>query len=246
MKGLLVRVGIDQSYGHWNAPVDPVSNEFVYVPIPESTESQFVQGLERSYSEFMPALTAFCSAHRRHLYDDLKFPSELLGRYMHLDPDFDTLTYGDQGSRRGAGMVEMKDGDFLAFYAGLRPIRKWNHNLLYALVGLYIVEEVKMAHDVASERRWENAHTRKKETGSMDIVVYAKKGFSGRLNRCIPIGEWRDNAYRVREDVLHTWGGLKVKDGFIQRSAVPPPFLDPEKFFRWFQEKEIGFIKGNN
>jgi hypothetical protein len=35
MRGLLVRVGVDQAYGHWNGPVDPASGQFVYVTIPE-------------------------------------------------------------------------------------------------------------------------------------------------------------------------------------------------------------------
>jgi hypothetical protein len=34
-RGILVRVGIDQAFGGWNAPVDPVTHEFVYVPIPD-------------------------------------------------------------------------------------------------------------------------------------------------------------------------------------------------------------------
>ena len=35
MRGVLVRVGIDQAFGGWNAPVDPDTHEFVYVPIPD-------------------------------------------------------------------------------------------------------------------------------------------------------------------------------------------------------------------
>ena len=38
---------------------------------------------------------------------------------MRLDPDFEWLTYGDKGGRRGAGMVDMGDGDLLVFYGGL-------------------------------------------------------------------------------------------------------------------------------
>jgi len=41
--------------------------------------------------------------------------------------------------------------------------------------------------------------------GEPDIVVRAKSGVSGRLTQCIPIGEWRDRAYRVRKDLLKTW-----------------------------------------
>lgn len=37
MKAILVRIGIDQVYGRWNAPVDP-EYHFVYVPIPDELE----------------------------------------------------------------------------------------------------------------------------------------------------------------------------------------------------------------
>jgi hypothetical protein len=39
VRAMLVRIGIDQAYGDWNAPVDPESNEFVYVPIPEGVKA---------------------------------------------------------------------------------------------------------------------------------------------------------------------------------------------------------------
>jgi hypothetical protein len=30
MRAYLVRIGIDQAFGGWNAPVDPRTNEYVY------------------------------------------------------------------------------------------------------------------------------------------------------------------------------------------------------------------------
>jgi hypothetical protein len=59
----------------------------------------------------------------------------LLERSMHLDPDFEYLTYGDEGSRRGAGMVDMSEGDLLVYYGGLRPVYHCEHKLIYALMG---------------------------------------------------------------------------------------------------------------
>ena len=111
---------------------------------------------------------------------------------MHLDPDFECLTYGDEGGRRGAGMVDMADGDLLVFYGGLRPVHECDHRLIYALMGIYVVKEVVPAASVPSERWYENAHVRKTKTGETDIVVRANVNVSGRFDRCIPIGEWRD------------------------------------------------------
>src|SRR5258706_14744720 len=143
-------------------------------------------------------------------------------------------------------MVGMVEGDLLAFYAGLRPISASQHKLIYAMVGLYVVDEVVRVQDVAPERWGQNAHTRKSKRGETDIVVRAKPVVSGRLERCIPIGEWRDRSYRVRHDVLEAWGGLSVKDGFLQRSIVPPSFKDPERFFDWFLRQNRGFLMANN
>src|SRR5207248_10763145 len=134
----------------------------VYVPIPESPGASFHAGLERRYGEVLPALQRFCEQHRCNL----RFPQELLKRAMHLDPDFEYLTYGDEGGRRGAGMVNMSEGDLLVFYGGLRPVHQCDHRLLYALLGIYVVKEVVLAARVPSDHWYENAHGRHTQPGT--------------------------------------------------------------------------------
>ena len=114
MKALLVRIGVDQAYGGWNAPVD-AEGEFVYVPIPEFLRTEFHPGLERRYGEVLPALNRFCRNHGCDLNRDLRFPDKLLDAPMHLDPDFECLSYGDAGDRRGANIAKMSAGDTLVF-----------------------------------------------------------------------------------------------------------------------------------
>lgn len=242
MNAILVRVAVDQAYGQWNAPVCPDSNEFVYIPIPESGGTLFKSGLARKYTEIQPAFDTFS----RKYATSLTFPSNLMNYDMHLDPDFEHLTYGDQGERRGAGIARLGKGDVLAFYAGFKPIRKCEHKLLYGLLGLFVIEEIVQA-DAVPESRWmENAHTRKLKRGTPDIVVRANPRSSGRFEKCIPIGEWREGAYRIRHDLIDTWGGLSVKNGFIQRSAVPPTFLDGQKFYDWFLHQNVKLHRRNN
>jgi hypothetical protein len=245
MKALLVRIGVDQAFGGWNAPVD-AAGRFVYVPIPEPPGTTFHPGLERRYAEVLPALRHFCRDRDRDRDADLRFPPALLGRSMHLDPDFACLTYGDVGSRRGAGMVGMAACDLFAFYAGLRPVHPCAHTLVYALVGLYVVRDVTPVAAVPADRWHENAHVRRAKRGSTDIVVRAEPGVSGRFDRCLPIGEWRDRAYRVRPEVLAAWGGLSVKDGYIQRSAVPPAFTRPDRFLGWLGKQGVQLLPRNN
>ncbi len=61
------------------------------------------------------------------------------------------------------------------------------------------------------------------------MVVRGKKGVSGRFE----IGEWGGE-------------GLKVKDGYIQRSANPPLFEKPECFYAWLKKKNPKLIQTNN
>ena len=135
MKAILIRIGIDHEYGEWNAPVHAISGRFVYVPIPERQKP--LKYLVRSYDEIAPPLSSFSE----DLHKTVKLPVKLVGHPMHLDPDFEHLTYGDNGSKRGAKLKKFDGGDLLAFYAGLRPTGSGDKRLLYALVGLLVVEE---------------------------------------------------------------------------------------------------------
>jgi len=103
MRAILVRVGVDQAFGGWNAPADPRTGRFVYVPIPE-TASSHRAGHETRYSHVESALAAFAqeTGDARAL-----LPRELAERATHLDPDFEHLTYGDVGDRRGAAIREL-------------------------------------------------------------------------------------------------------------------------------------------
>jgi hypothetical protein len=134
VNAVLVRVGIDcTDDGHWNGPVDIGSGNFVYVPIAETKPLR--DGFERLYDELRPAL----AAHHQSL------PPNLVGRRMHLDPDFSSLTYGDQG-RRAAQIQKMAVGDLLVFYASLRAVEAGN--LVYAVIGLMVIDKIIWAMDV--------------------------------------------------------------------------------------------------
>ena len=245
MKALLIRIGIDHSYGGWNAPADPATREFVYIPIPENESVTFHPDCECPYTLTLPALQKFAVARKLDVTTDLRMPAELERRMMHLDPDFKTLTYGDVGNRRGAEIPRMAKKDFVVFYAGLRSTQPPHKPLVYAMVGIFFVDEVVLASQVNPSRWNENAHTRKSSHGAHDVIIRARSGSSGRLRRYIPIGEYRDRAYRVRHDLLDAWGGLTVNNGYIQRSAVPPRFLEPRKFLQWLESQDIELLQSN-
>jgi hypothetical protein len=71
-----VRVGVDQAFGRWNSPVDPETNEFVYVPIPESRAVR--AALATPYSLVQPALARFAAAHPGAPSRSVQLPSNLI------------------------------------------------------------------------------------------------------------------------------------------------------------------------
>lgn len=242
MKGILIRIGIDSTkkYGGWNGPVDPESGEFIYVPLRARSETV------DNYSEVKNYLNRFCDRHKVDLYYDLNFPSYLDYEYAHLDPDFKYLTYGDVGTRRGKKIQDLNEGDFIAFYGGLKPIKPCGHKTFYALMGLYVIDNWKWSLDISDEKYHENAHTRNLNIYENDVVVWGKPKISGRLKNCVPIGEWRSGSYRVRDDLLEEWGGLCIKNGYIQRSVNLPLFKEPERFYTWFLKQNPVLIQKNN
>lgn len=202
MNALLVRVGADSSPGggSWNSPVDTKTGRFVYAAIPETRPVH--PGMERPYADLEPLL----------FKSGIRLPAHLRLQHMHLDPDFKYLTYGDQGERAKQLARKLGKGDIVALYAGLADLRG-GQRLIYAIIGLFTVADLIPATSVTVEARDTNAHSRRVLADSaQDLIVRGQPGMSGRLERCLPIGEWRDRAYRVRPDLLQKWGGLSAKD----------------------------------
>lgn len=234
MRALLVRVGADctEAGGRWNGPVDASTGAFAYVPIPES--EPLVPGLETSYLRWAPAVERLGS----------RLPRGLVERPAHADPDFANLTYGDRRERARQIREKLEPGDLIVFYAGLRDVHE--RRLVYALIGLLTVDAIVRARDVPFRRRHANAHTRRREIGETDVVVFGRAGASGRFDRCLEFAGFRAGAYRVVPELLTAWGGLGVRDGYVQRSARLPELVDPGRFLAWLGEQGVGLVARDN
>jgi len=232
--GLLIRVGIDSTYG-WNPPCCEQSFHFCYVPIGE--DYNLTEHYDPAYQPYEQVVTAFVPEHApRSVHWPRRLP-----RHGHFDPDFRHLTYGDERNKaeRICEVFEGNENDkkFIVFYAGLRSIQ--TGNLCYSIIGFFTVKDIKCAPDVPRRDWHRNAHTRNggcNDAGT--VIVFADKSKSGRLCKHIPIGEYRNRAWRVTPGLLEKWGGLNVKDGYIQRSAFLPHFCDGDRFLRWFWQQK--------
>lgn len=266
MTGLLVRVGIDSAFGCWNAPVNTDDWSSVYVPIPEYEDHKQPPGMQTTYRDCEPALNKWTQRGLRfHDGKPTTLPSELSGTHTHLSPDFSCLTYGDtkkwngKTCPSGIQIARLGEGDFVVFYAGLKPTRKRHDNLEYCLIGQMFVLEV-VAHSDIEKKRWhENAKTRSRRAEYKDAVVLrADPNRSGRYSRCIPIGRRRHSiskrttkpSYRAFPDLLEEWhglrGGLCGDDGFIERRGTSlPSFGDPDRFLQWLGKKNTDIHHSN-
>lgn len=234
MRALLVRVGADctDAGGGWNGPVDRATGAFAFVPIPEPEPVRL--GLETPFVGWGPAVERLGA----------RLPERLRDRVAHADPDFGRLTYGDRRERGRQIREKLTGGDVLVFYAGLRDVG--DDRLVYALIGLLTVGTVVAARDLPPARWPENAHTRRVEIGETDVVVLGLAGVSGRFDRALEFAGYRAGAYRVFPELLARWGGLGVRDGYVQRSARLPELADPARFLDWLDAQRVGLVARDN
>src|SRR5664280_476608 len=192
-KGLLMRVGIDQTCGEYNAPINPITNDYIYLPIPTNPNISKA-GMETTYYKALPYIKSW--GLRNNV--TITLPPKLMkddetqkeAGDCHLDPDFDFSTYGDQSieSGRGRRVFQLNEGDFIAFFASFKPITPCEHNLIYALYGIMFVDKVLRVVDIPEEDMHKNAHTRVIGPNIEDLVVFAKSELSGRFKHAIPMG----------------------------------------------------------
>ena len=117
---------------------------------------------------------------------------------------------------------------------------------MYALIGLLTVDAIVAARYLPPGRWAENAHTRRLEIGETDIVVLGREGASGRFERALEFAGFRAGAYRVSPELLVRWGGLGVRDGYVQRSARLPELARPERFVAWLEAQRVDLLARDN
>ncbi len=226
MKVVLLRVGIDTGCGGIHSPLFRDCT-FEFVPIPDS------RGLDnRTYGKSRGrAGRAFAE------YFPKRKQEEAISQAMHVDPEFESFTYGDPTPPK-RGLAKMQPGDLLVFYAGMEG---WGHAAQPALylAGVFRVKLAGFAADFSdTQLRREfrlNFHVRHPEVyaAEQEQLVLIKGGPGSRLfRRAHLVGEtvqrengtfWQFITPKM-EKVFGKFGGI----GSLQRSTP-----------RWVEDKLV-------
>ena len=99
---------------------------------------------------------------------------------MQLDPDFEHLTYGDQGERAKQLRANLVAGDLLVFYESLADLVA--KKLVYAIIASTWLATLVLATQLTSTAHHTNAHARRiLQPDAQDLIVRGRTGVSGRL-----------------------------------------------------------------
>jgi hypothetical protein len=175
----------------------------------------------------------------------------LARQHVHVDPEFETFTYGDPTIPKRS-LRNLRPGDLLVFYCGLQrwdAARGWDrdHRPALYLAGFFEVALAGMAGDfdktVLESQFWKNFHVRYPsvfEQQKSDLVLVKGGPGSRLLRKALQISiEGQDRGGKPlkvlspdMQKVFGTFGG-RIS---IQRS--PPRWVEPQ-----FVDKSIQFVK---
>jgi hypothetical protein len=174
MNVVLLRVGIDSGCGGMQGPLFK-DRSFEFIPIPDERNLD-----ERTYGNTQ-------GRHKRSLVE--YFPPRRRGKMakqpMHVDPEFETFTYGDPTTPK-RGLARLRPGDLLVFYAGLEGWAFASPPGLY-LVGFFQVQWAGFASsqplESVNEHFSANFHVRHKRlfAEQRDRLVLVKGTLDSRL-----------------------------------------------------------------
>lgn len=206
MKAILIRVGIDSQYG---GNVGPIFNNgsFEYVPIPEYEKSME----ERIYSDTKGCSGLPLSTFVGKIFKNMK---------IHFDPEFDTYTYGDH-LRKSGKFNELARGDYLIFYAGLKPYNNSSYPRGLYIIGYFFIDKVYNYSDLLKEdvkkKLKNNAHIKKEDITKDTVIMKGEPGKSKLLDKALRISKICKEHWIASDDFCQIIG--KKNDYNLLRSS---------------------------
>ena len=226
MNVVLLRVGIDTQEGGFHSPLFE-NGTFEFIPIPDG------HGIDRrTYGNTV-------GRHGRRLveYFPLRAQNRMADKPMHVDPEFETYTYGDPTTPK-QNLAELTPGDLLVFYAGLEG---WDFNAAPALylIGFLEIELVgfgsSFPNEVIGEKFSRNFHVTHRDIfveqrdylvlirGTDQSRLFKKARYLGKRQR-LPSGAWWQIISSEMAGTFGRFGGI----GSLQRSTP-----------RWVEENRV-------
>lgn len=236
---VLLRVGIDSGSGGIQGPLfDDGSFEFICIP---DRKRVSVHTYSNSVDRDGESLVKYFPSPRRAVMEE---------QHIHVDPEFDTFTYGDPTSPKRS-LRRLKSGDYLVFYCGLQEWDHksgWNTNYRPALylAGYFKVAIAGMAGDfsktVLQSEFGSNFHVRYPtvfEQQKEDLVLVKGGSGSRLLTKAFQISEvGQDRSGKplkvLSSEMQKVFGDFGGRVS-IQRS--PPRWVDPA-----FADRAVEFL----
>jgi hypothetical protein len=240
-KAVLLRVGIDSGCGGIQSPLfDDGSFEFICIPDSKRVSvhkyGTLVGKNGRPHSDYFPA-------RKQELASE---------QHIHLDPEFETFTYGDPTIPKSS-LQKLDRGDYLIFYCGLQEWDEdsgWRADVPPALyiAGYFVVEKAGLATEFSKttlkSEFGQNFHVRypavfKKQR---EELVLVKGGPDSRLltkaHQISAVGKDRaGKPLKVLSPKIQKVFG--TFDGKVSIQRSPPRWVDPA-----YVEKAVEFVDG--
>jgi hypothetical protein len=221
MKAMILRVGIDKGTDGVLAPIF-CDGKFEYIPLSEkalTNEKKTFKNTKGLYGN-----------HLSHY-----LPEKIADRKLHMDPEFETFTYGDQTRKRNY-LLKLDKNDYLVFYAGLTPYNNdYTEDALY-LIGYFKVKAVydfnkikESERIVLSKKLLNNSHI--KSSSYKDLVIVKGYDDSSKLieNAILLSSKKLNKIGRNYHAVSSEMEEILGISGSIQRS-IPPRFVTGQHF----------------
>lgn len=221
MKAMLLRVGIDKGTDGTLAPIFE-DGSFEYIPISEE-DSQSKE--DRTYRNTIGRSGKPLSTY---------LPKGIANRTMHVDPEFETFSYGDPTPKREY-LLKLGKDDLLVFYAGLTPFKNKKHKEALYIIGYFTVEKVIVFSQLTKKEIEKcyrlypnNAHLKRSYDTEDLVIVIGDKSRSKLLDKAIQISQTKyDKNGKPYQAVSREMEASLGISGSIQRS-IPPRFIKNE------------------
>ena len=222
---ILLRIGLDSGYGGDVAPIFEDST-FEYVPIPEYDKSSE----NRIYSETYGRHGKLLSLYVGPRYKNMK---------IHFDPEFETFTYGDH-LKKGKVFGNLQTGDYVVFYAGLRPYHGDSPPRGLYIIGFFCVDRVYIYKDLVSDEILNllknNAHVKRGDIAKDTVIVKGNPSKSRLLDKAIRISNIGSEHWVANDQFCKIIGR---PCGYNMMRSSPRTIKDENAM------KLINFIKGS-